>query len=154
MQTKLEAAKIVTKAGEYMLIADGNAPDILLKILEEDYVGTLFLPPVDRLVSKKRWIAFSGRIKGKIEIDVGAKNALLKNGKSLLAIGIVNCAGGFNKGDIIEVSCKNKVIAKGLSNYNSEEVCQIQGLNTTQIKKALGSKYYDTVVHRDNMVII
>ena len=158
MESKLEAASIVTSSGEAAIIANGRQPDILSRIMDFDNVGTLFIPYKNKkkIDSRKRWIGFIARPKGKIYIDDGALGALQKNGKSLLPSGMVKIDGDFVKGDVVSILSvkKHKEIARGFINYSSEEVQKIKGLRTSLIKKTLGSKPYDEVVHRDNMVLL
>jgi glutamate 5-kinase len=156
MQTKLDAASVVTKAGEAVIIANGRTESILKRIMQGENLGTLFLPNKEKLTSRKRWIGYTMKSRGTIYVDVGAICALSEKGKSLLASGIVSVEGDFNKGDIISISSKeDKVIfAKGLTNYSSEEIEKIKGRSTSEITKVLGYKLYDEVIHRDNMVIL
>jgi len=156
MKTKLEAASVVTNAGEAVIIANGRTNGILKKIVQGENVGTLFLPKDEKLASRKRWIGYTIKPKGKIYVDAGAMHALTEKGKSLLASGIVSIEGVFGKGDIVSVCRKEDraVFARGLTNYSSEELDKIKGSSTIQIPKVLGYKLYDEVVHRDNMVIL
>ncbi len=156
MQTKLDAASVVTKAGETVVIANGRTDNVLKRVMQGENLGTLFLPNKEKLTSRKRWIGYTMKSKGTIYVDTGAVCALSEKGKSLLASGIVSVEGNFNKGDIISISSKeDKVIfAKGLTNYSSEEIEKIKGRSTSEITKVLGYKLYDEVIHRDNMVIL
>ncbi|KAA0242128.1 MAG: glutamate 5-kinase [Candidatus Brocadia sp. AMX2] len=156
MQTKLEAAAVVTNAGEAVIIANGRTNGILKKIVQGEDVGTLFLPKEEKLASRKRWIGYTIKPKGKIYIDDGAMHALRDKGKSLLASGIVSVEGTFNKGDIISICGKGNgvIVARGLTNYSSAEIEKIKGCSTSHIAKVLGYKLYDEVIHRDNMVIL
>ena len=156
MQTKLEAASVVTNAGEAVIIANGRMDNVLKKIVQCENVGTLFLPKEEKLTSRKRWIGYTIKPKGKIYVDDGAMHALAEKGKSLLASGIVSVEGAFSKGDIVSV-CKKEdrtIFARGLTNYSSEEIEKIKGCSTSHIAKVLGYKLYDEVIHRDNMVIL
>ncbi len=156
MQTKLDAVSTVTYAGESVIIANGRTSGILKRVVEGDNVGTLFLPKEEKLTSRKRWIAYTIKPKGKISIDDGAIHALKDKGKSLLASGIASVEGSFQKGDIISI-CRKGVdvsIGRGLTNYSSEEIEKIKGCSTSHIARVLGYKLYDEVVHRDNMVIL
>lgn len=156
MQTKLEAASVVTNAGESVIIANGRMDNVLKKIVQCENVGTLFLPKEEKLTSRKRWIGYTIKPKGKIYVDDGAMCALSEKGKSLLASGIVATEGAFSKGDIVSV-CKREdrtIFARGLTNYSSEEIEKIKGCSTSHIAKVLGYKLYDEVIHRDNMVIL
>lgn len=158
MESKLEAASIVTSSGEAAIIANGRQPDVLSRIMGFDNVGTLFIPYKNKkkIDSRKRWIGFIVRPKGKIYIDDGASEALQKKGKSLLPSGIVKIDGDFVKGDVVSILSvkRHKEIARGLINYSSEEVQKIKGLGTSFIRKTLGSKPYDEIVHRDNMFLL
>ena len=156
MESKLEAAGIATGSGETVIIANGRQSDVLSKIMNYDNVGTLFLPYKKKITSRKRWIGFTVRPKGKIYIDDGALNALLKRGKSLLPSGVVKVDGNFIKGDIVSILSvnENRETARGLMNYSSGEVQKIKGLRSSSIKKTLGYKPYDEIIHRDNMVLL
>jgi glutamate 5-kinase len=155
MKSKIQAARKVTAIGIPCIIAPGKKKKVLTDIMEGKETGTLFLPMADRLNSKKYWIAFTLRPRGKLVIDDGAKKALLETGKSLLPSGIIDVEGDFDLGD--PVSCADRegtILAKGLVNYNSSEIRKIKGLKTSQISQALGHKDYDEVIHRDNLAII
>lgn len=155
METKLQAAAIATNSGETVIIANGRERDVLLKIMQGNSVGTLFLPVKQKLTSRKRWIGFSIRPRGRIFVDKGAVEALTKKGKSLLASGITALEGNFEKGDVVSILGQDGVeFARGLINYSSNDVKRIVGLNTQTISKTPGSKPYDEVIHRDNMVLI
>ena len=156
MESKLEAAGIATGSGEAVIIANGRQPDVLSKIINYENVGTLFLPYKKKITSRKRWIGFIARPKGKIFIDDGALEALQKKGKSLLPSGVVKVEGNFVKGDVVSIANvnENKEIARGLMNYSVVDVQKIKGLRTSLIRKTLGSKPYDEVIHRDNMVLL
>lgn len=154
MQTKLEAAKKAAHFGVPTIVANGRGKNILKKIFSGEDIGTLFLPMEERLTSRKHWLAFSTRPAGSLILDDGAKNALLKKGKSLLSSGITGIEGNFDSGDAVScVSPNGKEIARGIVNYSSEEIKRIKGLKTTEIEKVLGYKYFDEVIHRDNLVI-
>jgi len=156
MQTKLEAASVVTNAGEAVIIANGRMDNVLKKIVQGENIGILFLPKEEKLTSRKRWIGYTIKPKGKIYVDDGAMHALAEKGKSLLASGIIFVEGAFDKGDIVSV-CKKEdrgIFARGLTNYSSQEIEKIKGCSTSGIAKVLGYKLYDEVIHRDNMVIL
>jgi len=155
MVTKLEAAKIITRAGGSMIIAGGRGRNILVSILEGEQIGTFFEPHVTGLSAKKQWLAFFTRPHGSIVVDKGAEEALVKKGKSLLSSGVVEIKGSFKIGDIVSiVSLRGNEIARGLVEYKSEEVEKIKKLKSSQIKEVLGSKTSDEIVHRDNMCVL
>lgn len=155
MLSKIEAAKICSAAGLSCIVANGKTPNILRRILDGENIGTLFLPKKEQLVAKKRWIGFSAKVNGQILVDQGAKQALISKKSSLLPKGIVKIRGTFAVGAMVSIlDAENKEFARGLTSYSSEELTKIKGQKTDQIKAILGYKYYDEVVHRDNLVIL
>ena len=154
MASKLEAARIATAAGETVIIASGHRPRVLLEIMQGEDIGTLFLPQGQSVRSRKRWIGFAARPKGKIAVDQGAHTAITQQGRSLLAAGIVSVDGEFTKGDLVTLLGPDQTpFARGLSNYTAAEVRQIQGLQTDRIPAVLGHCPYDEVIHRDNLAL-
>ena len=154
MKSKLDAARIATRAGEAAVIADGRGPDCLRRVLSGENTGTLFLPAEDRLSSYKRWLRFTRRPQGTLVVDEGARDALQHRGTSLLPSGITAVRGGFEPGDTVRVCTEDgREVARGLSNYSSSEVKKIMGLQTDDIEEALGYKDYDEVLHRDNLAL-
>ena len=156
MESKLEAANIATGSGEAVIIANGMQSGVLSKIMNYDDVGTLFVPYNKKITSRKRWIGFTVKPKGKIYIDEGALSALQKKGKSLLPSGVVKVEGKFIKGDVVSVVDvgEKKEVARGLMNYSADEVRKVKGLRTSLIKKTLGYKPYDEIIHRDNIILL
>jgi len=155
METKIKAAKMLTQSGIPVIIANGIEKQILNKIIKGKEIGTFFAPLEQKKKGKKKWIAFSLKSKGQIVVDKGAKEALLKGGKSLLPSGMVSVKGNFDSGDSVSITDENgKEFARGLSNYSSDEIEKIKGLKSSEIKKALGYKDYDEVIHRDNLVVM
>ena len=155
MITKITAAKKAAKSNTQTIIANGTKKDILTKILnKENNVGTIIFNKGSAIKSKQQWIANSLKIKGKILIDAGAKKVISKSGKSLLPIGITSITGNFHRGDLVACFDKNnKEVARGLVNYNSQELKNIIGKSTTVIKKEFGIFESEVVIHRDNMIL-
>jgi len=154
MLSKINAARKVTASGIPMVIANGGKPDILLKLFSGKEIGTFFVSKKKKLKSRKCWIAFTLKPKGTIRIDDGAALAILNRGKSLLPSGIVDVEGEFNVGAPVEFkNGDNRTLGTGLVNYNSADIRKIMGLKSSQIKKILGHKPYDDVIHRDNLAI-
>lgn len=155
MVSKLEAAKIVTGSGEAMVLASGHDPAILLQILEGRRIGTYFEPRADRMAARKRWLAYTQRTQGSIRVDAGAREALVKRHKSLLPSGITSVEGHFDAGDLVNLCGPDgKAFARGLSNYNRQEVEQIRGKKTADAARELGQLLFEEVIHRDNLVVL
>jgi len=155
MASKLEAARIVTTAGENMIIASGRQPGCLTRIMAGENVGTLFLAQGKGISPFKRWLGFSTQVRGRIQLDEGARKAILEKGKSLLAAGIVGTQGEFQKGDVVALcDAEGAVIARGLTNYSSADVERIQGIKSEKIAQVLGRRPYEEVIHRDNLVLV
>lgn len=154
MASKLEAARIATAAGENVIIANGRTPGTLAKIAAGESVGTLFLAHGQALSAFKRWIGFTAQPRGTLVLDAGAREAVERKGRSLLAIGISDASGAFRKGDIVSLrDGAGQEFARGLTNYALEDVLKIKGLKTEQIAAVLGRAPYDEVIHRDNMAL-
>jgi glutamate 5-kinase len=154
MASKLEAARIATTAGENVIIANGRTPGNLAKIAAGQLVGTLFVAQGQSISAFKRWIGFTAQPRGVLTLDAGAREAVEKKGKSLLAIGVVSASGSFKKGDILSLQdAASTEFARGLTNYSLEDVLKIKGLKTEKIAAALGHCPYDEVIHRDNMAL-
>lgn len=154
MHTKIQAANIAVSSGTAMVIANGSKDRVILDILDGQNEGTWFMPCNHPMQARKRWIAFSIESKGEIVIDSGAQDAIL-NGKSLLPGGIIKVNGSFSEGQAVDILNDHEVkIGKGIVNYNSLEIESIKGLKTCEIQQQLQHKYYDEVIHRDNMVIL
>ncbi|MBV8309375.1 MAG: glutamate 5-kinase [Planctomycetaceae bacterium] len=155
MQRKLAAARLVTRAGGSVIIASGTRPNPLTRILAGEPVGTLFLAHGQTHRARKRWIGLTARPRGHFIVDAGARRAIETGSKSLLAIGIVDVVGEFDKGDVVGIrDTAGQEFARGLSNYATPDARTIRGLHTDQARAALGSALYDEVIHRDNLVLI
>src|SRR3954470_8628259 len=154
MRSKLQAAGLVTRAGGSVIIASGKKPEPLTRILAGETVGTLFLARGATQGARKRWIGLTARPRGHLVVDAGARRALESGDRSLLAIGIVEVVGDFDKGDVVGVrDPEGREFARGLINYPSLDARQIRGLRTEQARQAIGSALYDEVIHRDNLVL-
>ncbi len=155
MRTKLNAAHIATATGTTVTIANGHTPQILHSILDGSASCTTFVPSEEALSHFKRWIAYGRTTKGTLVVDTGARNALLNQGTSLLAVGISNLDGHFEKGDAVLIQDKaGQELARALVNYSSEDLAKIMGKKSSEIEGILGEKPYNEVAHRDNMVIL
>jgi glutamate 5-kinase len=155
MGSKLEAARQVTAAGGNVIVASGRQPGVLGQILVGAEIGTLFLATGKIVPSRKRWSVFSAQPRGRIHIDSGACRALVGQGRSLLAVGVVKLTGDFSKGDVVSVVAPDgSEVARGLTNYQATELTRIQGLHSDRISTVLGHRPYQEVMHRDNLIIL
>jgi glutamate 5-kinase len=154
MLSKIKAAVKVINAGIPMIIANGLTPDILLKLMAGENLGTFFLPAKEKLSSKKCWIGYNVKPKGVLRIDDGAAKAILERGTSLLPGGIKDVQGSFGVGDAVELmDMKDARVAIGLVNYSAIDIRKIAGCQTDRIEACLGQKLYDEVIHRDNLTV-
>jgi glutamate 5-kinase len=155
MQSKIRAAKMVAVGGGSSFIGPGREKNILQHLFSGEMIGTFFLPRSTKLPSRKHWIAYVLKPKGKLILDSGACVALKKKGKSLLPSGILEVLGGFGLGDSVECcDQEGNVIAVGLINYAAADVIKIKGQKTEKIFEILGYKDSDEVMHRDNLVVL
>jgi glutamate 5-kinase len=154
MKSKVLAAKKVTAYCIPCIIAPGKRKGVLHDIFAGKDIGTLFLPTSEHLSSRKYWIAFTLRSRGRLILDDGAKRALLEEGKSLLPSGIVEVEGDFDIGDPVTcVDVEGIAVAKGLVNYSASEIRKIMGIKSSKIEQILGYKDYDEIIHRDNLAV-
>jgi len=143
MIAKLDAIKVATQAKIPCIIANGETKNVLLRILKGERIGTLFMEKEEKLLARKHWISFGAKPKGIIIVDDGAKQALLKGGKSLLLPGIVSWEGHFKKSDVVIVQDKaRREIARGVTNYSTA------ALQSTEEKKGQRE-----AIHRDHLVL-
>jgi glutamate 5-kinase len=155
MYSKILAAKQANSHGIPVVIMSGKKKGLLSRLLHGERTGTYFQPKSQRLSSRKGWIAYGVKSKGVLYLDDGAVNALMNQGKSLLPSGILKIEGEFEVGDYVKcVNKEGKKIAKGLTNYSSNDLARIIGKKTSEIEKILGYKYSDEVIHRDNLVVV
>jgi len=152
MYTKLKAARICMASGVPLVIANSAEKDVIRRIVDGEELGTLFVPGEEKMHARKKWIAFGTLPQGSLQIDPGARQALLNRGKSLLPAGVVTVEGEFDRGTVVAVcGADGREIARGLVNYSSEEIRLIAGMKSTEIEKVLNGKDYDEVIHRNNL---
>jgi glutamate 5-kinase len=152
MQTKVEAAKIVTGAGTHMIIASGRV-DHPLRAITEGARSTWFEAAGNPVTARKKWIAGSLEPKGTLSIDAGAV-AALRRGKSLLPAGVTRVDGGFARGDAVIIRGPDGAeIARGLCAYDADDAKKISGRSSTDIASILGFSGRTEMVHRDDLVV-
>lgn len=154
MATKIQAAEMATRSGTQVAIVSGAEPDVLLRLVKGEQLGTRFLPTLSRIESRKRWI-LAEPPQGEITIDAGAARALKQQGKSLLAVGVVDVKGEFERGQTVRlVGANGREIARGIVHYDTKDLLAIRGHHSEEISSILGYEYGSTVVHRDDMVLV
>jgi len=152
MVTKLQAAKIATTSGCRMVIGNGGHLHPL-KRLEDGGPCTWFLATATPLTARKTWIAGALNPVGTLVVDEGAETAL-KQGRSLLPVGVKSVSGYFERGDAVAiVNLRGREIGKGLSAYSSEDAILIAGHNSRDLENILGYRGRGEIVHRDDMVL-
>ncbi|MCY3558101.1 MAG: glutamate 5-kinase [Chloroflexi bacterium] len=155
MRAKLEAARRASAGGTDVVIASGREPDVITRVAGGEQLGTLI--PADTTVrdSRERWL-LAGLHNGEgLELDSGAVQALVEQGRSLLPAGVVGVRGEFERGDVIQLyDPQNRPIAVGISNYSSVEAAKIRGKKSSEILDALGYYYGSSVVHRNNLALL
>jgi glutamate 5-kinase len=153
MVTKLQAANLARRSGTTVIIASGEAPNVLLRAAAEETVGTRFLPVVTALESRKRYILAGGRAIGGVRIDSGAVQALSR-GSSLLPVGVKSVEGAFERGDSIRVlDSTGREVARGIANYGAADLARILGRKSDDIESILGFNFGDEMIHRNDLVM-
>lgn len=155
MSTKVAAAKKAGKNGVPTILVPGKQKGIVAAALQGEEVGTLFLPSDAGVNRRKHWIAYTLKPAGRLFVDDGARDVLLKKGKSLLPSGIVRVEGRFERGACVRVcGSDGQEFARGLSDYSSSEIILLAGHKSREIEDILGYRYADVIVHRDNLVVL
>jgi glutamate 5-kinase len=155
MVTKLDAALIANCSGCGVFIASGAEPDIVPRIFSGNNPGTFFVPSRAPLESRKRWLAFFESPRGTVTVDEGACQAILTDGRSLLAKGITAIDGSFAAGEIVNVTGPSgEPIARGVAQFSSEEMKKIRGKNLDEIRALFPERKRREAVHRNSMVTL
>lgn len=155
MATKLQAARMAAACGIHVVIAKGNEPDIILRLVSGEAIGTHFLPSTDKLESRDRWMLAGLSVKGKLVIDKGATEALEKENRSLLGAGISEVEGNFHRGDLVDIyDGEGNRLGSGIANYSSEDIDKIKRVHSRKITGILGYDYGAEVIHKNNLVIL
>lgn len=152
MRTKVQAAQIATAGGVPTIVTSAIN---LNSVFDGKDVGTVFHPSKDKLSARALWLAHATDVRGSISIDQGAVIAVTEKRASLLLAGIKNIKGEFEVGDAVEiVSESGKVLGRGLVNFDSTELPNLIGKNTTKLLQEFGEGYDKEVIHRDDLVLI
>ena len=154
MATKVQAAKLATSSGVVVVIASGREPDIMLRVVDGEAVGTMFIPTSSKMESRKRWLMSGLSCKGQLRIDAGAASALEKEHKSLLPAGIIKVEGGFGRGDAVVVRGPDgHEVGRGLVAYDAEDAEKIKGRSSADVLLILGYTGRTEMIHRDDLVL-
>lgn len=154
MTTKIEAAQTASRSGVVTVIASGDMPNVIRRIVDGETLGTRFEAVNDGVESRKRWL-LTDRVQGTVYVDMGAGKVLRDSGASLLPVGMTTIEGDFKRGATVVITdVDGQAIAHGLSNYSSDELTRLCGMNSAQIVDILGYSYGDYVIHRNNMVLL
>ena len=158
MLTKVLAAKKAALSGAATVIAYGREPDVLLRLMAGEAIGTRLSTETLSLQAKKTWLAGHLKTSGRFTLDAGAARALSQDGKSLLPIGVIAVEGSFERGEV--VSCvvvdgtERREVARGLTNYSSLETVKIMKRPTAEIEARLGYIAEPELIHRNNLVLL
>lgn len=155
MSTKLQAADIARRAGIEVVIASGREPNVVWRLMQGEAIGTKFLPLQHPLEGRKQWILAGPKPKGKLLLDAGAVEALIKQGRSLLPAGVVSIWGEFQRGDtILLLSPAGTEIGRGMVRYPSDDLEKIKGCQSEEIIGRLGYGYGPVIVHRNDLILL
>jgi len=151
MASKLRAAKMASWSGIRTVIAAADRPAVLTAAVDaEPGVGTVVRPRDRRLGARKLWIAFAKPYAGVLQVDDGARRALVERQTSLLAVGVAGVSGDFDAGDAVEIAdTAGEVFAKGLVRMNAGDLRAAAGRRTTELPEGAAGE----VVHRDDLVL-
>ena len=154
MITKILAAKRAAGSGASTVIAWGREHDVLLRLASGEPIGTLLVAQTAKTQARKQWMADHLQLRGAVTVDEGAAAKLIREGKSLLPIGMTAVEGDFSRGDVIAVrDPAGGEIARGLANYASAEARLLCRKPSSEFEALLGYTGEAEMVHRDNLVL-
>jgi len=154
MRTKVLAAERAASAGTTTVVASGRTPDIIKRLSQGERLGTMFTSDKEPVAARKQWLANQLRTNGELVLDEGACAAIQNKGVSVLAVGVTRCNGQFSRGELVScVTGSGVEVARGLANYNADEIRQVQGLPSDRFVEVLGYAVEPEVIHRDNLVV-
>jgi glutamate 5-kinase len=155
MLTKVLAARRAARSGAHTVIASGREPDVLVRLARGERIGTLLSAGTIPLAARKQWLADHLTVSGRVRLDAGAVKALVRDGKSLLPIGVVDVAGDFSRGEVIAcLDPDGREVARGLVNYSADETRRIMRRASAEIEAILGYLDAPELIHRDNLVLL
>lgn len=154
MLTKVRAARLAAKSGCPTLITSGNTPDVLLRLIAGEPIGTLLTADQDRITARKQWLAAHLQTAGRLVLDDGAVEAIQVKRRSLLPVGVRAIEGHFERGDVVEcVNLQGERIAVGRVNFSSQSAFKVLGQPSSRVNEILGENRSLEMIHRDHMAI-
>jgi glutamate 5-kinase len=154
MRTKVRAARRAAQSGTTTLIASGFMPNVIARVAAGEALGTRFHPGQEALAARKQWLASGLNLQGSLHLDAGAARVLREQGRSLLAVGVREVEGDFQRGALVAcLGPDGREVARGLVNYSAAEARAIKGLPSDQIEARLGYCDEPELIHRDNLVL-
>jgi len=155
MRTKLRAAKLAARSGTATIIASGEENAVLSRLAAGEPLGTFFTSGQETLAARKQWLASGLKVQGSLRLDAGAVRVLRGQGRSLLAVGVTDVEGNFQRGALVAcLDAEGHEIARGLVNYSAAESRAIKGVASDKIESVLGYAYEPELIHRDNLVVM
>lgn len=157
MITKIRAGRLSAMGGCPTVIVNGSYDDVISRVVAGEPIGTLLTTnEEDKKIAKKQWLAAHIRMAGRLILDDGAVKAIVKNGKSLLPIGVVEVQGDFDEGDVVEcMDAQGTRVAVGQVSFSANLAKQMVGKRSQEISEILGDKLGEkAILHRDNMAIV
>src|SRR3954471_18494812 len=152
MRSKVVAAEMATAAGIPATILNGTRAGAVARAVSGAAEGTSFRVQRRRVSSFKLWLKYAKPSHGRVVVDAGAERALRERGTSLLPVGVVGVEGQFQAGDAVDVAANGRAIGKGIVNYSADELHEIKGLKTDDVRKRL-PRASEEAVHRDYFVL-
>jgi len=153
MRTKLEAAQKAAAAGIETVLFDGRDARCVARLADGILTGTRLHAPQSRLAARKYWLRHAPA-EGRITVDEGAAVALRSRGASLLPGGVTGAEGEFARGDVVEIAGDGGALCRGITQYTASDIRRIARKHTRDIEAVLGYSYGETIVHRDDLVIL
>lgn len=167
MRTKLEAAQRAAASGVPTVLFNGTRADVLSALARDRLIGTRIHAARTRMAARKHWLQHAPAEAGGIVVDDGAAHAMVEKGASLLPGGVLAADGDFRRGDLVEIrhrrmhvrageegGCIDVPLARGVSQYSAADIRRIARRHSRDIEAALGYNYGDTIVHRDDLVLL
>lgn len=155
MRTKVTAARLAARSATSTVIASGRRANVLVDLASGESIGTFLAAPPAKQAARKQWLGSRLRVRGKLFLDAGACRVLREQGRSLLPVGVLRVEGDFARGELVScVDPEGHEIARGLSNYNAQEVAAIKGQASARLEAVLGYSHEPELIHRDNLVLL